>query len=456
MADISEKFLDELFLLCFYKKDIISAVDQHFGFEYIPKELRQYKKILKSIKSLWGASVDKLPSIGIVAQQHSKDLEVQDALKKIKKTKLPEKEHVLQELEKFIKLSKFELLNKQIVDCWKREEYDKAIKLQADESLLIHNFSIKKDTAYFSKVFGDFEERQGKRATRQVSGELFKSKIPFGIYPIDIATEGGIDRTDTVLWIMRSGVGKSTALRWTAMNACRLGFKVLHIQLEGSQEECEAKYDQLWTASLWSDINKGNINHKNYIKAQKTLNTFLTQGKDVHIHAFEQFNTASMIDVRNLIEDFTKIHGEIDLVVIDYLKYLMPGDGLKYGSDTQGVKMRKENTSDKIKNTAVEYGTRIITADQATGIAKEQWNSENYAMDRYNIAGAKNLPDSYSYVITGNQTEKEKELNTMRLYFDKLRNYNPSENIVKIITNYQYGRFYNHNKTIKEFYDSVA
>lgn len=450
-SKFSENFLNELFLLCFYKKHVVECVVEHLKYEYIPKELNEYKLILKSIISTY-KTTNKLPTIGIISQQYLTNRKVQDALAEIKDSKLPDPELILETLEEHIKLAQFEILNHKVYELYNSGKNDEAIKLSAKESPIISNFTIKKETSYFTKVFADFNSIHRKKQDRNDSGENFKQKVPFSIHPLDKATNGGIDKTDTALWVLRSGVGKSTALRWTGMGACRLGHNVLHIQLEGSQEETFDKYSQLWTACLYNDIKKGNINDKKYESLQKNLNWFVNQGRDIYIHAFEQFNTASMIDVRNLITDFRKIQGDVDLVIIDYLAKLHPGDGIKYGVDTNSIKMRKENVADKMKNTALEFGTRIITADQAVGISKEIWNDPKKTMDRYNIQGAKNLVDSFSYVFTGNQTEKEKDENIMRIYIDKLRNYKIDERVVKIVTNYDYGRFYNHKRTLQEFY----
>jgi hypothetical protein len=449
---ISGNFLNELFILCFFKKEVVDVINTYMEYQYIPDELREYKKILKSIKLTW-ANTGKIPTFGIVSQQHQQDLKLQEVLEKIKSTKLPDKELVLIQLEEYIKLAKFEVMNKKVVEKYNAGDTDAAMKITAEESPKIVDFCIKKDTTYFSKVFEGFEGRMQKRQEKQLNGEHLRQKVPFGIYPIDVDTEGGIDRGDSVLWILRSGVGKSTGMRWTGMNAARMGHNVLHIQLEGSQEEVEDKYDQLWTACLYNDIKTGNIHSKTYEKLQKNIKHYLSADRELYIHAFEQFNTASMMDVKNLVTDFNKINGEVELVIIDYLKYLDPATGIKYGADTQSVKMKKEHTADKIKNVAVEFGTRIITADQATDVAMELWNDPTKVMTRHDIAGAKNLPDSFSYVLTGNQTKKERDEDIMRIFYDKLRNYRPENDIVKIITNYRRGRFYNHKKTIETFYD---
>lgn len=449
--EFSTTFLNEIFLLCFYKLDMVDIVNEHLQYEYIPKEMPAYKKVLKSIKTIY-TNTGKLPTFGVISQQHQADLKVQEVISDIKKTTFPDKEIVLEGLDEYIKLARFEQLSKRVVEKYNSGDHDSAITIQAKESPEIANFSIKKNSKYFSRVFGDFEKRYQDKQNRKMTGEDRHFKIPFGIYPLDMETEGGIDRGDTVLWILRSGVGKSTALRWTGVTGCRLGHNVLHIQLEGSQREAEDKYDQLWTASLYNQIRDGNINEKKYQNLQKNLKWFQNRNRDIYIHAFEQFNTASMVDVRNLVMDFAKI-GDIGLIVIDYLKHLHPGDGIKYGVSTQDVKMRKENTAEKIKNLTLEFNTRTITADQATDVPMEIWNDPTKVMDRHNISGAKNLPDSFSYVLTGNQTNKEKEENLMRIYFDKLRNYHPQEKVAKIVTAYQYGRFYDHRKTMELYYN---
>lgn len=454
MEKISIKFLNELFLLCFYKKDIVEIVTEHLKYQYIPDEFTQYKKILKSIVTIY-KNTSTLPTFGIVSQQHQQNLKVQEVLTEIKESQFADKELLLGTLEEFIKKSMFISLNNKLKTMYNEGKHDDAITLQAKESEVIVNFSIKSSSVYLSKVYGDFNKRNAGRIEKVETGADKMDKVPFGIEPLDIITHGGIDVTDTVLWILRSGVGKSTALKWTAVSAARRHRNVLHVQLEGGLDECEKKYDQTWTATLYNDIKKGNINHKKYKALQETIAYMNNNNNDIYMHAFEQFNTASVFDIRTLAIDFIKNHGHVDLIVIDYLKYLHPGDGKKYGVSTQDVKMQKENASDKIKNIAKELGTRIITADQASDVPKDIWDDPTKVLTRHNIAGAKNLPDSYSYVFTGNQTNEERKNNIMRIHSEKLRNYRLPDSPVKIVTNYDFGRFYNNQKTRELFYNSM-
>jgi hypothetical protein len=436
------------------KRDVLEIVSEHLKYSFIPNELGNYKKILKSIITTY-QNTDKLPSIGVISQQHEKDIKVQEALTEIKKTIFPDKEILIETLQSFIKQSKFVSLNDKLKELYNEGRHEDAIQLQAKESEEIVNFSIKKVGLYLNPVFQGFNKRNKQRQIKQEAGLDKSDKVLFGIEPLDMVTNGGIDIGDTVLWIMRSGVGKSTALKWHGVSAARAHRNVLHIQLEGSEQEAMDKYDQVWTAYLYNDIKKGNINDKDYSKLQEVINYMQQHSSDIYVHAYEQFNTASMIDVRNLITDFEKQVGHVDEIILDYLKYLHPGDGIKYGASTQDVKMKKENTSEKIKNLAVEWGTRIITADQASDVPPDIWNDPAKVLTRHNISGAKNLPDSYSYFFTGNQTTDERKKGLLRINVDKFRNYRVPDKPIKIYTNYDRGRFFNLSKTRQQFYNDT-
>ena len=94
----------------------------------------------------------------------------------------------------------------------------------------------------FLRVFGDYE----LALERIMSPQVLAQRVPFGIDYLD-DKYGGMDPGDTALWIARSGVGKSTLLRWTAMSAALNGFDVLHIICEESKEKIHTKYTTMWT-----------------------------------------------------------------------------------------------------------------------------------------------------------------------------------------------------------------
>ena len=452
---LTEQFLLELFKLAFLKKSIVEILKEHFKYQFIPSKgkVACLKKVLKSILTVYD-NTGKLPSYGEVSQHHNSDLDVQEYISKIKQIDIPNVESILDQLQEYIRITRFKILFEDSRDLFNNDKADESIKLLAEESEAINTFAITQDSSYFVKVFADHKEDIKTKQMAKDAGDFDKDKVPFGIKPLDEQTFGGIDAGDTVCFVARSGVGKSTALKWMGMYACRLGYDVLHVQLEGTKQEAMDKYTQIWTAQKYIDVKYGDLDHlsqKQKNKIDRTLAQMYAQEKDIYVHAFEKFDEASCIDIRNLVLRYYKEKGKYpDELIVDSIDLLHPGDGLKYGISTEAIKMKKENTAKKLKNLAVEFfPMRIVTADQADNIPKENWNDPSWCMHRGNVSGAKNLANSFSYFLTINITEAEQKNGIARIYLDKLRNYFPEKKTIKIATAYEFGKFYDAKRTIE-------
>ena len=122
MNKLSPDFLYEFFRLIFLKKEIYDICQQHVKYEYIPNELQPLKKILKSILN---NNSESLPSFGVVSQQYTDDVEVQECIKTIKDTQIVDKEQIIDQLESYIRYVRFKLLNQQVVTLTDRTEKKK-------------------------------------------------------------------------------------------------------------------------------------------------------------------------------------------------------------------------------------------------------------------------------------------------------------------------------------------
>ncbi|MGQ1889316.1 DnaB-like helicase C-terminal domain-containing protein [Thermophagus sp. OGC60D27] len=447
---LTDQFLLELFKLCFLKQPVLDAIVKHLKYEYIPVELKEFKKILKSIVTIYRVT-NKLPTYGAVSQQHNLDLDVQELLEKIKNSKVADTEVILTQLEDYIKSFRFQLLSDKIFDLYKEGRKDEAISLSAKESEEIARFSIRSESGQYLSLFKDFEDQQRQRRLNAEKEQ--NEKVPFGIDCLDELTNGGIEPAETALIVARSGIGKSTSLKWIGFMAIRLGYKVLHIQLEGTRQEAYDKYAQVWTALSYNQINKGEIDQEQFDKLSMEAKRFCNAGKDLDIYAFEQFDEASMNDIRNIVIDYERKKGSVpDLVVIDSLDLLNPGDGIKYGVDTQSIKMKLQNTAKRMKNLCVELKTRILTATQTGDVPPTIWNEPDKVITRNNIEGDRTLVKPFSYVFTLNQTNDERDVKEMRIYVDKLRNYSVGEQVFKICTAFHSGRFYDRKRTLDKGY----
>lgn len=449
--ELNQNFLYELFLLFFRKKTVLDICIENLKFHYLPTE--PYKKIWKYIVEYYNLN-DKIPSIGIISQAFLSDKDNKDInhiLTEINNAQLIEEEEALIQLDEYIK----DVLSNEFYDNFhdiyvdgRKDEARTYMRLMADK---ISNFSVKKEN-YYKKVFGDFSARNKQRILTRDNGVLTRLKTPYSIDALDDLTGGGIDVTETSCLLGRSGSGKTKFLRWQGVGACRRGYRVLHIQAEGSEQACLDGYDATWTAVLMNDIKEGSISFEKYEKLQKIITGISNKKVDIFVHAFEQFASGTMNDVRGILADCIKFNGPIDLVLIDYLERLEPGDGHKYSrSSYEGEKMRRSAIADKMKNLALEFNTRISTATQANDIPPSDWNNPEWVMTRHNVSMAKNLPDSFSYFLTFNQTSDERKKGMARLYVDKLR-FSESDIIIKLYQNYQYDRFYDRTRTLEEFY----
>lgn len=449
MDKLSSNFLNEFFRLCFLKKDIYEIARTHVKYEYIPDALRQYKKILKSIIN---NNSNSLPSFGVISQQHIDDPDVQEALTTIREADIVDSESIIDQLELFIKNQRFKILNDKVVELYSSpdDRKDEAISLQAKESVDIVNFSLKSDNGSFLKVFSDFHHQLKESQVRAEQDEEYKEKVPFGIDFLDDRT-GGIDSGDTALWIMRSGVGKSTVLKWTGMYCCRLKYNVLHIQLEGTKKEAYDKYAQMWTKASYSDLKYGNFNAQELEKIDKYIENMNRADKELYIYAFEKFGEASMVDIRDLIIDYQKVRGVFpDLVIIDSLDLVATGINKKLDNDPNWKKEKMDKVAQQMKNLCSEfYPMRVLTATQAADFSG--WNDPDQVLTRSNTEGNRTLIKPFSYVFTFNVTVEESKANVGRVFIDKFRNYKVDKPIFKIKTDYDKGNFYDRSGTLKMY-----
>ena len=449
--NLTGEFLYEILKLCFIKKSFLDLVVTQLKYQYIPKELVELKLILQSIINQH-ALTNKLPSYGVISQQHQNNSDVQNALVKIRESDVIDSDLAVKQLFLFIRDVKFQLVFDSSVEKYNKGEKEEALKIFTEGANEINEFSFGKDQSQFLKVFADFYNQNRDRQIAQENGDTHKEKVPFGIDPLDILTEGGLDNGDIALWIMRSGIGKSTALKHTGMYCCRLGYKVLHIQLEGSKKEAYDKYTQIWTGSTYSEVKWGNLPKEKMIKIEAVIEDMNNRSRDIYIYSFEKFGSASMVDVRDVVLEYHKIEECFpDIIIIDSLDLLVTGQNKKIDYDPEYKKDRLQGVAQLMKNLVVEINSRILTVTQTGDIPKQLWNNPDWTITRENTEGDRTLVKPFSFVFTGNQTIDEQKKNILRIHTDKFRNYSVKDSTYPIKTAYSTGKFYDKVKSLREF-----
>ena len=455
MGKLNPGFMAEIFKLMFSDEVIMRIASEYLKYELIPKEWVGYKFILREAIIQY-TEKNKLPSIGVICQKLCDEDAVQLAAKEIKKAALIDREIAIDQLQSFVKETEFELLSRKVHDLYEEGKKEEAIRVNAEESQRILEMSFRSKSGGFQSVFGGFHERMVERRMEGDAASEKPVKVPFGVDRLDDVSFGGMEIGDTSLWIARSGVGKSSILKWHGYSAAIRGVPVLHIQLEGGIKACMQIYDQLWSAQSYSDIKSGNISSKDRKKIEQAIKEVKELSSDIEVYGFKKFGQASMSDVRQLCYDYFNAHGKFPgLVILDSLDLVKTGISKKIDSDPDHKKEKLQTCAQLLKNLADEIGAPIITATQTSDVPFEVWNNPDKVIDCSYTEGDKTLVKPFSFVFTLNMTIEEKANATARIYVDKLRDYKESQEVITIATNYDKRRFYHRGRTM-EMYNQVS
>lgn len=437
-------FVVELLKAILTSSKVLEVCKKHLKYQYLLTEAQ--KKVLKFIFDTTSVT-NKVPTIGIIGQTYSTDDEVILLLTKIKKITIEKEqiENILDTLEAYIIESRFRILYEKLGDLYNEGKKKEAFKLLTTESKEINEFHLK--DSFYTTVFKDFGTRQEQRVNNKDS--ILLEKLTFGIHELDDLTRGGQNKGTSSLFLARSGIGKSTYLRWMGLCNARLGRRVVHFQGEGTEKECLDAYDAGWTSIDLHDIEFGTIPESKKLKIQKAQRDILSNGGEIYVYASESFDSMSLNDCRDIMTDITTLHGQIDLAIFDYLEiFTVKG---QYGNSEASERKRREDIANKITNIATEFKCATATAAQAQDILPEKYNNPDFVLKRSHISEFKGMLKPFSYFFTFNNTDDEYQSEIIRIYVDKLRKYKSGQTI-KIYQSRSNGRFYDSVKTLKEFY----
>lgn len=449
--ELGNDFIEELFKASITSEKTVTILDKHLSFELLPNEA--YKTIWKEIKSFYRLNT-KLPSIGLLSQ--SIESEPKEELKKECRHILSSMkgivvhdvhDQLIKKFEDYKKKLEFKIVYNEVFDLYSAGKQDKAIELMAFRSEEISNFSLK--DAEFEKVFSSFEERNRKR--QEKDKDLGSNRIPSGIHEFDWVTKGGFKQGTSFLGMAMSGAGKSTYLRWVAIHAARLGYRVVIFSLEGTEEQTFDSIDACWTSTPLEDMEFGQLEEKKQEKIKKAVQGVISNGGEIFVKCAETFDSFSIEEARNYVIELEKIEGKVDLVLFDYLELFKVGGNFPGDS---GERRRREAVSNKMTNIAIELKCVVGAMTQAMDIPPQKFNDPDFFLTRTDVSEFKGVVKPFSYFFTLNQTSDEKIQGINRIYCDKFR-FHPDGQIITISQAMNIGRFYDSHKTLKLHWDSA-
>lgn len=442
---LSDDFIVEIIKCCLTSQKFLEICIKNLKYQYLYTDCQ--KKVVKSIFEHFQIT-NNLPTIGIIGQIHSSDVDVITLLTKVKKVSIEKEQEneIIDLLEVFLKDSRFRLLYDKLGDLYNEGKKKEAIDLLSSESELIQKFSLK-DSLY-TTVFKDYLNRQISRENEKDT--ILLEKLTFGIHELDDLTRGGFNKGTSTLILAGSGVGKSTILRWVGLCNARLGRRVVHFQAEGTERECLDAYDAGWTSIDLHDIELGSIPESKKHKILKAQRDIISNGGEIYVYASESFDSMSINEAREILLDIKQVHGNPDLVIFDYLEiFTVKG---QYGTSESSERKRREDIANKITNIAIEFKCGTIAATQAQDIPTDKLNNEGFVLTRTHISEFKGCVKPFSYFITLNQTQDEYECEILRIWVDKFRKYKRPKKPIYIYQSRKNGRFYDSKKTLQEFY----
>lgn len=418
MKQISSLFLQELLKAGLNNKTVTEIIGAHLKKEYIPDPI--YQLLFEKLVEYYGLN-KQLPTVGTLSQFIG-DSEVNPVLNSLADIYIGDKgDQIVQELQEYVRRSRFLELTQSVADLYNSGKQDEAIKLMAEESKSINEFSLMGDI--YETVFGNFLDRFADRLLKKNDPKFIPTNMP----SFDHFSGGGVELGRSLLAIARSGVGKSFFLRQMSYNAAISGFDAIHFQGEGTKDEVYEYFDTMWSGLSLQTIKYSDVTDGEFDLISKKRQGYLAEAGEIHVVSFPQFNQANMAQCRRviieLIKKIEKRGGKLGCVTFDYLEKFDPGNKIRYGGTDDQQRNRKMAVAEKITNIATEFQVAAITATQASNITKEDWDNEDFHITREHISNLKATIDAFSYCVTFNQTEDEDDNGILRIHEDKQRNY---------------------------------
>lgn len=439
---LTEEFLMDLFYSCMNDERVLAVVAEHIKKEYLPD--RDFIRLFTALTSYYKDN-STIPSYGMLKQTVSLNRSVVELLEDIYDTaSIVDTEQLLKQIEKYIKHVKFKQIYKEVGELYNQSKHQEAEDKLADYTTWAKDFSL--TDGGFVDIIGTFSSRF--KQNRQKHNATSKKSLVnrFYIDELDVMNEGRDLRGQLTCFLAATGVGKSHAARYIGKSACQIdGHNVLHIQLEGSENEITNAYSASLVACNVLRYETGTIRDSDIAKMEQMLES--VSGK-IFVKCYPKFNChVSTVDIKNAISDFKKKYGiKPDIIIIDSMDLLTDSSGRKYGEN--GERHKRIAVANDLKDIAGDEDVWVVVTYQSTIENREWLNDENNVLTEYNSAEAKGLARPLTHLISLNQSDHEREEEVMRLHVAKSRFFKKGKTF-KIATSYSNEQFYDQVRTMR-------
>jgi replicative DNA helicase len=342
---------------------------------------------------------------------------------------IPEKEDVLDHLQKWIKQNLFVRGWQKMSKIYSGGNVDEAISYT--QTVLDDCSKVSFKPADRSFFFQDYVSRM---AIRQMHFETQDQKISIaGIHRLDVLSNGGLGRGELGVFVADAKVGKSIFLLNVGACAIMQSFgkmKVLHISLEGRKGQVDDRYEARFLLHPYAAVSRNNLPST----AEKTYKQF---GNSLVVCNMMDFDRTPM-DIVKELETLATYGFVPDLIIVDY------GDLMSPRKDMSGnTYLDQQSVYRDLKIIAVKYNAVVWTASQVTRPPQgvDPRTDEAFHYTRYNLADCYAKVRVADMLITGNATDAERDAGKLRLYLDAYRDQKCGQ-FLTVRTDYDKMQFY--------------
>lgn len=433
---LTDEFLIDLYFTCLNNEYILSVTCEYVRTEHLPD--RDFQNLHKTLAKLFKSS-PKCPPFSIVQQTLSRHKSTLQLLSDIYDTgNQLATDECLKQLEAYVKQVEFQKTYRKAGELYNKQLLEEAYDLMQSYATWFDSFNLCNQD--FINVIDGFDNRLRANKSKRTDEGVFKAVNSFYIDELDKRNGGRDLRGQLTCFLASTGVGKSHIARWIGKNACQFGgLNVLHIQLEGSQDEVVDAYSASLAGCSAYAFSGGNLSEEELEQVHQELDAI---AGELYVKSYPYFGVrVTTSDVYKAIQDYKKVVGVApDVVIIDSMDLLYPPQSYKI-SNKDGQRLARIEIARILKDMAASEKVWIVVTYQSTIEDREKLNDEKFVLTEYNTSEAKGLSRPLTHLITLNQSTNESKENIMRLNIAKSRFFKKGEPF-KIATDYEHENFY--------------
>lgn len=437
---LSEEFLMDLLATCRKSPYLSSVVKAYLEPDLLPS--RDFLYLFEMLGNYF-SNHKTIPAESVLYELCANNPSANDLLRRtFSYSQGIDEKQCVESFSDYLKQTKFQKAYRLAGQYYNRGDFDKAIAELNKYMEWKRSFVL--DDNDFVNIVDTFKERYLDNKAKNEAKGTMRAVTRFYIDELDNRNGGRDLRTQLTCILASTGIGKSHAARWIDKNACRDGYNVLHIQLEGSKAEIENAYSATLAECNTFKYERGKLRDSEVENALNQLNGI--SGR-LYVKSFPKFNARiSTLQIKETIAEFKNKCGVCpDIVIIDSMDLLTDASGRKYSES--GERLKRINVANDLKDLAGEENVWVVVTYQST-IENQEWlNDEKNVLTEYNTAEAKGLSRPLSHLITLNQSTNERREHTMRINVAKSRFFERGD-VFKIATNYDNEIFYDYTRTM--------